>query len=288
MSKRKTRERQLARYQARRESERRRRRRQRIVAAIVAFAIAGAGVVFAAVLIIGDGDPDPSTTPTATDSPSPTPSVSPTPSPTAEPVPVACDGEVPEAANTPVEDRPTFRRLPRLTVDLDATYTATVETSCGTMTIELLPRQAPYTVNSFVFLAERQYFDGLLFHRIANSIDVIQGGDPSCTDDADMEVCPGDEFSGPGYSIPDELFSGPAYEEGSVSMANAGANTGGSQFFIVTGPGASQLPASYTVFGEVTDGLDVAKQIQELEVGGTSAEVPQERVFIESVTVEVS
>jgi peptidyl-prolyl cis-trans isomerase B (cyclophilin B) len=289
VSKRKTRERQLAKYAARRESERRRRRRQRVVAAVVALSLAAGSLIFAAILIVGGNDqPDPSATPTATASPSASPSASPTASPTPEPDSVACGASVPAAARTPIDERPTFRRMPQLDLDLDATYVATLETSCGSIEVELFPDKAPYTVNSFVFLAEEGYFDGLLFHRIANSIDVIQSGDPSCTDDADVTACPSDPEAGPGYTVPDEFFNNLPFEVGTIAMANSGAGTTGSQFFIVTGPLGSQLPASYTVFGKVSKGLDVAKRIQDIPVGeegSPEAEAPQQRIFIERMTI---
>ena len=104
-------------------------------------------------------------------------------------------------------------------------------------------------MNSFVFLAKQSYFDGKYFHRLDTSIDVIQGGDPSGTG--------GD---GPGYAIPDELTGKLTYTPGTLAMANAGANTGGSQFFIITGPRINlDGNPNYTIFGKVVEGLDVAK-----------------------------
>ena len=164
------------------------------------------------------------------------------------------------------------------------TYTAEMQTSCGTITIELLADQAPQTVNSFVFLAEQGYFDGQRFHRLDTSIDVIQGGDPTATGSG-----------GPGYSIPDELTGKESYGAGVLAMANAGPNTGGSQFFIITGDKGHNLDANpnYTIFGMVTDGLDVAKTIQALPIqdpnaaasGDLSGQQPAEAVYIEKVTI---
>ena len=142
-------------------------------------------------------------------------------------------------------------------IDQKATYTATMVTSCGTIVIELDAKRAPQTVNSFVFLANKGYFDGQYFHRLDTSIDVIQGGDPSGTG--------GD---GPGYAIPDELTGKFTYTPGTLAMANAGANTGGSQFFIITGPEGTNLDGNpnYTIFGKVVEGLDVAQKIQALPI----------------------
>jgi peptidyl-prolyl cis-trans isomerase B (cyclophilin B) len=285
MSKRKTRERQLARYQAKREAERRRKRRQRITAGIVALAVGLGGTIFAVVAFTGGEDPaDPNATPTpsATASPSATPTPTPTPTSTPETPAVACGARKPQV---PANIDRRYGRMPVIQVDLDHRYVAEIETSCGTMSFELFPRQAPYTVNSFVFLAERDYFDGLVFHRIANTIDVIQGGNPQCT----TLPCATKGQDGPGYSLPDELFSGLKIKVGSLAMANAGPNTGGSQFFIITGERGLQLPAQYTVFGQVLGSLDVAKRIQRIPVEVNPAsgadDLPTRLVYIEDVTI---
>jgi len=229
----------------------------------------------------------------ATPSPSLPPSPSTTPSPSAEPgtqtgtvTPtaatesgeVACGAEEPAKAGKP---KPQFAGPPPMKIDRKATYTATMETSCGTFVIELNAKRAPQTVNSFVFLARHGYFDGQYFHRLDTSIDVIQGGDPSGTG--------GD---GPGYSIPDELKGNESYTPGTLAMANAGPGTGGSQFFIITGPAGSNLDGNpnYTIFGEVIEGLRVAQRIQALpitdpNVEDLSGQRPQRAVFIEKVTI---
>ena len=163
------------------------------------------------------------------------------------------------------------------------TYTAEMQTSCGTIVIELLADQAPQTVNSFVFLAQQGYFDGQRFHRLDTSIDVIQGGDPT-----------GTGSGGPGYSIPDELTGNESYGPGTLAMANGGPDTGGSQFFLITGEAGHNLDANpaYTIFGTVVEGLDVAKQIQELPIqdpsAGISGQQPQQSVYIEKVTIRES
>jgi cyclophilin family peptidyl-prolyl cis-trans isomerase len=119
-------------------------------------------------------------------------------------------------------NRPTFKEPPPMTIDPAKKYTATMETSCGKITIDLDPKAAPKTVNSFVFLAKQKYFDGLTFHRVVKDF-VIQGGDPQ-----------GTGSGGPGYEFEDELPQ-QGYSIGSLAMANSGANTNGSQFFIITG-----------------------------------------------------
>src|SRR5207244_3707802 len=129
--------------------------------------------------------------------------------------------------------KPQFSGPPPLRIDQSKTYLATFQTSCGDITIKLLAKTAPITVNNFMFLAKHGYFDGTYFHRIADAIDVIQGGDPT-----------GTGKGGPGYTIPDELPGGAKYGTGVVAMANAGPNTGGSQFFIITGPNGAKLDSN--------------------------------------------
>jgi cyclophilin family peptidyl-prolyl cis-trans isomerase len=287
MPNRKTRERQLAKLAARRAAERRRRQRQRIVAAVVAFAVLiGFGIV--AFVVLGGGG-----TKNAGKGRTPTPATSTTGPvshctpganevcPQPAPATVACGAKAPPEADRP---KPQFAAAPDVTIDPAATYVATMKTSCGTIKIELLPKQAPQTVNSFVFLAGKHFFDGTYFHRIAGSIDVIQGGDPE-----------GSGGGGPGYSIPDELTGQDTYGPGTVAMANAGPNTGGSQFFIIAGPrghGLDQNPA-YTVFGNVVAGLDVARTIESQPVQGTPGTNPRVdgrpdvAIYVDSVTVEV-
>jgi cyclophilin family peptidyl-prolyl cis-trans isomerase len=194
---------------------------------------------------------------------------------------VACGAEEPAKAGKP---KPQFAGPPPVRIDRKATYTATMETSCGTIVIELDAERAPQTVNSFVFLARHGYFDGQYFHRLDTSIDVIQGGDPSGTG--------GD---GPGYSIPDELKGNESYTPGTLAMANGGPNTGGSQFFVITGPAGTNLDGNpnYTIFGKVIEGLRVAQRIQGVPIVDPNAEDlsgqrPAAAVFIEKVTIRKS
>lgn len=159
---------------------------------------------------------------------------------------------------------------PAVEIDPSHRYTAELSTSHGTMTIALDPMAAPKTVNSFVFLARQGFFDGVVFHRIIPGF-VLQGGDPT-----------GTGTGGPGYRFEDELPPPGRYEIGSLAMANAGPNTNGSQFFVVSGPDGARLPPQYSLFGKVVKGLDTVTAIDAL---GTPSGSPKERVVIESVTI---
>lgn len=267
-----TRDRQLARQHERRQAERlqqqRKRQTTRAVVVLVIALVAGGIAYFA----LAGGDDTQAGASGATGSTGEPTTVKPTPGP-AE---VACGGTEPKAATEP---KPQFS-APKQVVKPGKTYTAEVQTSCGTIVIELLADQAPQTVNSFVFLAQKGYFDGQRFHRLDTSIDVIQGGDPT-----------GTGSGGPGYSIPDELTGNESYGPGTLAMANAGPDTGGSQFFLITGDAGHNLDANpaYTIFGMVTEGLDVAKQIQQLPIqdpsAGISGQQPKQSVYIEKVTI---
>jgi peptidylprolyl isomerase len=163
-----------------------------------------------------------------------------------------------------------FDGPPPMVIDPAKRYTAELATSKGTMTIALDPVAAPKTVNNFVFLARWHYFDGIVFHRIIPGF-VLQGGDPQ-----------GTGTGGPGYRFEDELPPAGRYEVGSLAMANAGPDTNGSQFFVISGPAGVRLPPSYSLFGKVVKGLDVVAAID--AVGSRSGK-PTERVVIESVTI---
>ncbi len=159
----------------------------------------------------------------------------------------------------------TWSSPPAMTIDPTKTYTATVKTDLGTIVIALDPKTAPQTVNNFVFLAQHHFFDCNTFLRVIPSF-VDQTGDPT-----------GKGNGGPGYTIPDELpakTSNPAdqYPLGSVAMANTGQpNTGGSQFFIVTGTAGESLANSYTLFGHVTSGMSI---VQKINAQGSASGVP--------------
>jgi len=167
-----------------------------------------------------------------------------------------------------------FDDRPEMGIDPAKRYTATMETSLGTLVIALDAVRAPSTVNNFVFLAAHHYFDGVVFHRIINGF-VCQGGDPT-----------GTGRGGPGYRFDDELPKPGQYEIGSLAMANAGANTNGSQFFIISGPQGAQLPPQYSLFGKVVKGLDVVDTMQ--RVATDRQDRPTDDVVIHSVTVAES
>jgi len=169
------------------------------------------------------------------------------------------------------ERRTKFPSAPPMVIDATRTYSAEMVTSMGTMTIHLDPIGAPQTVNNFVYLARWHYFDSLIFHRVINGF-VIQGGCPE-----------GSGRGGPGYRFADELPKPGRYELGSLVMANAGPDTNGSQFFVITGPSGVALPPAYAMFGKVVSGLEVATTIQ--EVSTAPGDRPTTDVVIESVTI---
>lgn len=140
---------------------------------------------------------------------------------------------------------------PEMKIDTDAEYAVTMETDKGDIQLTLYPQHAPRTVNNFVFLANEGYYDGITFHRVIDNF-MIQGGDPT-----------GTGRGGPGYTFEDEFEGNPLkHEKGVISMANAGPNTNGSQFFITHSP-QPHLNGKHTVFGEVVEGQDVVDQIQQ-------------------------
>jgi cyclophilin family peptidyl-prolyl cis-trans isomerase len=153
-----------------------------------------------------------------------------------------------DRAPDPPADPRTYDAPPPMTIDPSAAYRATIRTNCGDIVVRLDAEAAPRTVNNFVFLAREGFYDGLAFHRVVRDY-VIQGG--ATADDPNL---------GPGYTFADELPDD-GYPAGSVAMANRGPGTNGSQFFIVTGD-ASFLPNSYSRFGRVVEGMDVARTIE--------------------------
>ena len=160
----------------------------------------------------------------------------------------------------PGERRTTFDAPPPMGIDVEKTYTAEMVTSLGTMTIHLDPIGAPQTVNNFVYLARWHYFDGLIFHRVINGF-VIQGGCPE-----------GSGRGGPGYRFADELPKPGRYELGSLVMANAGPDTNGSQFFVTVAP-TPHLNGVHTIFGQITQGQDVADAISLAQTGPSNIPV---------------
>jgi cyclophilin family peptidyl-prolyl cis-trans isomerase len=166
--------------------------------------------------------------------------------------------------------RQSFDGPPPMCIDPAKRYTADMVTSRGTIRIALDPVSAPKTVNNFVVLARYHYYDGIVFHRVIPGF-VLQGGDPK-----------GTGTGGPGYKFEDELPKPGRYELGSLAMANAGPNTNGSQFFIISGPQGVRLPPNYSLFGKAVSGLDVVAAIDGI---GTQSGTPKERVVIQSVTI---
>ncbi|CAN5136430.1 peptidylprolyl isomerase [soil metagenome] len=161
-----------------------------------------------------------------------------------------------------------YQKQPELTIELGNKYKAVLDTNHGPITIKLDPERSPQTVNNFVFLAREGFYDGVVFHRVVPGF-VIQGGDPT-----------GTGRGGPGYQFRDEIEGQGTYRRGVVAMANAGPNTNGSQFFICLDKVG--LPHSYTIFGEVTDGMDAVDAVAKLP---TRSEKPTEDAVIRSVTI---
>ncbi len=255
MSKQSKRERQRENREARRAYEEQLYRRRRMgrwakVVALVLIPIVAIGVV---VLLVSGGDDDSTEASAATR--------------------VGCrDVDAPEAKDV------TFPSAPPMTIDPASTYTALVDTSCGSFTIQLDSAAAPQTVNSFVFLANEGFYDGLSFHRVAKDF-VVQGGDPA-----------GDGTGGPGYTLPDEPPPN-GYQIGSVAMANSGPGTSGSQFFIVTSEqGAAGLggpPYLYSALGQVTEGIETVEKIDRLgsSAADPGSQAPRAPVVIDKITI---
>lgn len=157
--------------------------------------------------------------------------------------------------------------------DPSQTWAAQVETSCGSFTVQLATAEAPVTANSFAFLANSGFYDGLTFHRLVKDF-VIQGGDPL-----------GDGTGGPGYTLPDEPPAN-GYQQGTVAMANSGPGTTGSQFFVVTSnEGAGNLggpPFLYSILGQVTEGFETVQRIEKL---AKANQQPKAIVLIDKITV---
>ncbi|MCU7821497.1 peptidylprolyl isomerase [Kitasatospora sp. DSM 101779] len=239
--------------QRRAEAQQKARKRNVLVGAGVAVAVvAAAGTAWA----LGGSDGDKKDSAAA-------------PTPTAAATPV-------KGCTTPAPGSPNgkqFKAEPAMTVDTKAGYTMALDTSCGKITIALDAAKAPHTVNSFAFLSNEKYFDHTKCHRLTTEgIYVLQCGDPT-----------GTGSGGPGYQFADENLTGATYPAGTVAMANAGAGTNGSQFFLVYKD--TQLPPQYTPFGKVTGGLDVLQNIAAGGVrGGGGDGAPVADMVLNSVT----
>ena len=178
----------------------------------------------------------------------------------------AADGSSPKSKQ--------FSDRPEMGIDPKKRYSATLSTSMGDMVIALDAAAAPVTVNNFVFLARYRYYEGVIFHRIIPGF-MCQGGDPD-----------GRGTGGPGYKFADELPKPGRYEIGSIAMANAGPNTNGSQFFLISGRSGVGLPPSYSLFGKIVKGLDVLDAMEKVKTG--AGDRPVTPVVIESVTITES
>ena len=187
-------------------------------------------------------------------------------------------GECPPTDGT-ADVRREFADSPALCIDPARTYEADLRTNLGDFTILLAPDRAPGTVNNFVSLARWKYYDDTTCHRVIADF-VVQCGDPTATGSG-----------GPGYQFADELPAAGDYKIGSIAMANAGPNTNGSQFFIITGNDGAGLPPNYTLFGEVVNGLDTTVPAMAALFNpdpSANGVPPAGEIRIESVTVRES
>lgn len=169
-------------------------------------------------------------------------------------------------------------KVPAMTIDPKKTYRATVQTSKGTMVIVLSPAETPVTVNNFVTLAKKKFYDGTVFHRVISGF-MIQGGDPK-----------GNGTGGPGYQFDDEPVTR-SYTRGTIAMANSGPNTNGSQFFIMHKDYG--LPKKYVIFGAIDPSdteslktLDAIASVSVTDNGMGETSKPQEKITIDSVAIE--
>jgi cyclophilin family peptidyl-prolyl cis-trans isomerase len=186
-------------------------------------------------------------------------------------LPAGCTSTAP-----PSSKKPTDLKAPALQIDPKKTYTATVQTSCGNVTIALDAKNAPKSVNNFVSLARMGFYDGLKFHRVANDPPVVQGGDPK-----------GDGSGGPGYTTTVELPPDGKYPAGAVAWAKGGNDpdgSAGSQFFIDSGD-ASSIGSHYGYIGKVTGGMDNVQKMATQAVADNQNGEPAHPLYIEKVTI---
>jgi cyclophilin family peptidyl-prolyl cis-trans isomerase len=230
---------------------------------VVAGVVAVGGLGVAAFAFLGGDEPG---TPQA--APTPGPTASPQSPPPTDSLPVACDAKVPKASK---EEKPMFDQAPEMEIDPQRDYTAVMQTSCGTVELELFAKDTPTTVNNFVFLARQGFYDGLTFHRVIPGF-MAQGGDPE-----------GTGSGGPGYQFEDEFVDKLKFDEpGLLAMANSGPGTNGSQFFITVSE-PTHLNGAHTIFGRVSKGMGAVKEIEAL---GTESGTPTATIYIEKVTIE--
>jgi len=166
-----------------------------------------------------------------------------------------------------------FEKPPTMIINSEKSYEAEIDTTKGVMKFELFSKETPKTVNNFVFLAKEGFYENTFFHRVIKSF-MIQGGDPK-----------GDGTGSPGYKFNDEPITRD-YERGVIAMANSGANTNGSQFFIMHEK--NDLQKNYVIFGKITEGLDVLDNIASVPVvnnGSGEESLPLEKVYINKITI---
>jgi peptidyl-prolyl cis-trans isomerase B (cyclophilin B) len=268
----KERQRKLARERYQRQQARRIQRAHRwrqigiIAAASCAVIALGAG----GYVVLSGGGGKTASAANATPSPTATPTPTPTPTQAAEPA-SHCTYSPNGTASRKVGVPPAKPAVKH------ATYQATVKTNRGTIVLDLSNHQATCTVNSFIYLAGKNYFNNTSCHRLTtNGIYVLQCGDPT-----------GTGSGGPGYKFADENLAGAKYTEGTVAMANAGPGTNGSQFFLVY-RNSTTLPASYTPFGKIVKGLGIIQNVAKAGTdnsNGNGDGHPKEKVTIERVTI---
>ncbi len=237
-----------------REAKRRQNMRRIIIVAIVAVVV----LISGALLFTGGGTPTTTTTTSTTTTTAPTTTTTAKSGVAAGGITQAKANAIAVAAGCPASTSARVNTLswpkaPAMTINKSKTYYAHFVTTAGSFVVKLDAQSAPITTNNFVFLAQHKYYTCVIFHRVIPGF-AVQGGDPT-----------GTGSGGPGYSIPDELpkAGSPTYPLYSLAMANAGANTGGSQFFIVTGPSGEALPNSYSLFGQVVSGQKAVKIIND-------------------------
>ena len=186
----------------------------------------------------------------------------------------ACSGSEPPTPTVGEVVITQYSSPPAMSIDAAKSYTATLKTNHGEITIELFASDAPITVNNFLFLARENFYDGVIFHRVIDGF-MIQGGDPT-----------GTGTGGPGYRFQDEIVPSITFAEpGLLAMANSGPGTNGSQFFITVTP-TPHLNGNHTIFGKVTDGYDVVLAISQLNTG--PRDKPADPVVIESIDISES
>ncbi len=175
-----------------------------------------------------------------------------------------------EQSTTSTKEAETMTEVPKMQIDKNKKYSAKMETSAGDIELTLFAKDAPKTVNNFVVLSKKGFYDGTIFHRIIPDF-MVQRGDPE-----------GNGTGGPGYQFEDEINS-IKLTQGKLAMANAGPDTNGSQFFIITAKETAWLDGKHTVFGEASKGMDVVLKISEAETGQNDK--PLEDIILKKVTI---